>query len=257
MPDRRNMRGAGGVGSGGCPHLSLLPSPLALIQLLRALSNPGLELGLGLACYLSSPALIPLRHHPCSLVANPRPPSPLNDLEETSPPSCMSLPASMNPEFQGSHPSKERFFEDLYSLDSLPENNEDPDDNPISKFLVQTKGQPVAPARRPRLTQARTPATSGARPAISRALSMPVHRPAAMSAESPPPPAPLTAPPPAPPNTELPCPTRPLHLPESLRMPLSSLAKVGKRKRTTKSLPKASIPDSRMIFSNFVFCNPT
>ena len=79
--------------------------------------------------------------------------------------------------------AKDRFFEDLYSLDSIVEDDDLYEDNPVSTLLTKTKDPAIRnPRTLPKLTRARTAATSNVRPvsssraAVSRTLSLPAQK---------------------------------------------------------------------------------
>ncbi|KAG0639831.1 hypothetical protein HOY80DRAFT_961525 [Tuber brumale] len=79
--------------------------------------------------------------------------------------------------------TKRRFFEGLYSLDSIVEDDDLYEENPISTLLTTTKNPAIRnPRTLPKLTRARTAAASSARPvsssraAVSRTLSLPAQK---------------------------------------------------------------------------------
>ncbi|CAZ81123.1 unnamed protein product [Tuber melanosporum] len=79
--------------------------------------------------------------------------------------------------------TKKRFFEGLYSLDSIVEDDDLYEENPVSALLTTTKDPAIrSPRALPKLTRARTAATSSARPvsssraAVSRTLSLPAQK---------------------------------------------------------------------------------
>lgn len=76
--------------------------------------------------------------------------------------------------------AKNRFFEGLYSLDSIVEDDDLYEDNLVSTLLTKIKDPAIRnPRTLPKLTRARTAATSSVRPvsssraAVSRTLSLP------------------------------------------------------------------------------------
>ncbi|PWW75983.1 hypothetical protein C7212DRAFT_295594 [Tuber magnatum] len=74
--------------------------------------------------------------------------------------------------------TKKRFFEGLYSLDSIVEDDDLYEDNPLSALLTKTKDPAIRnPQTLHRLTRARTAYTSSARPvSSSRTLSLPAQK---------------------------------------------------------------------------------